>query len=620
VIVERRAARLLLSVGAVIGVAAALSGGRLLYARMTAGDPAPERIRAFVSASLDTIDTQLAALDRAASHDARVAAFREARRAFKRAEGALAYFVPSLVVALNSNEIQAVDEDQASGRRTPRGFALIETDIFAPSERDANRDARRELAAMRTAVARARPIVGYIAPTPVQLLELARLELARVSTLGVAGFDAPFSGDAIAESAAAVEGITNLLRASGGMDGGIVRTMMNAAAYLQAHENFVDFDRFEFVRSYANPAFRALAEQRRTLEHSSAPVRRTWPIDVASVYDARHFDALSYAPPDATPPTPALVSLGRSLFFDSALSGGGDRSCATCHVPERGFTDGLPRALTLDRAENTNRHTPSLIGAGLQPAQFADARRGTLEEQIADVLASRTEMASPLDAVVRRLTANDRYRARFAALEHAPEPAPAANPVTAGAVQRALASYVRSLSGFNSRFDRALRGDDTVTIAERRGFNLFMGKAGCGSCHFAPLFNGTAPPDFVLSDPEIIGVPKSVTDLSEVDPDLGRGAIDRRKGLAHSFKTPTVRNAALGGPYMHNGAFRTLDELLDFYDRGGGRGGGASVPNQTLSSDSLHLTTADRRDLLAFLGSLVDTVGMTERPRITPAP
>jgi cytochrome c peroxidase len=205
----------------------------------------------------------------------------------------------------------------------------------------------------------------------------------------------------------------------------------------------------------------------------------------------------------------------------------------------------------------------------------------------------------------------DVYRERFAKAtgrdrEHA---------VTARAVQTALASYVRSLTAYDAPFDRAIRGEAALDASARRGFNLFMGKAACGTCHFAPLFNGTVPPEFVLSEPEVIGVPAKLGPaIPKLDPDIGRGAIDRRSGFLHAFKTPTVRNAALGGPYMHNGAFRTLDEVIDFYDRGGGAGLGIDVPNQTLSSRPLHLQPGERADLIAFLRTLVDTAGLTARP------
>jgi len=161
----------------------------------------------------------------------------------------------------------------------------------------------------------------------------------------------------------------------------------------------------------------------------------------------------------------------------------------------------------------------------------------------------------------------------------------------------------------SSRFDRAVRGDSTaLTTGERRGFNLFMGKALCGTCHFAPLFGGTTPPDLLEAEPEVIGVPaEAIARRARLDLDPGRSGFDGEPLHQHAFKTPTLRNVALTAPYMHNGVFRTLQEVVDFYDAGGGAGLGLTVPNLTLPADSLHLSRQEKRDLVAFLEALTDT-------------
>jgi cytochrome c peroxidase len=143
----------------------------------------------------------------------------------------------------------------------------------------------------------------------------------------------------------------------------------------------------------------------------------------------------------------------------------------------------------------------------------------------------------------------------------------------------------------------------------RRGFGVFMGKGRCGSCHFAPLFGGTVPPGFDETEAEVIGVPsRAMSHAATVDGDCGSGAVDRSPLHDRAFKTPSLRNVAATAPYMHNGVYRTLDEVVDFYDRGGGVGIGARVPNQTLSVRPLHLTRTEQTDLIAFLRSLTDAV------------
>ncbi|MEO7997723.1 MAG: cytochrome c peroxidase, partial [Gemmatimonadaceae bacterium] len=185
----------------------------------------------------------------------------------------------------------------------------------------------------------------------------------------------------------------------------------------------------------------------------------------------------------------------------------------------------------------------------------------------------------------------------------------------------ALAAYLRSLVRLDSRFDRAMRGDvSAMTANEKQGFNLFMGKARCGTCHFAPLFNGTVPPGYTDAEVEVLGVPTNLKKPLAIDADLGAGAAERAPLHNHAFKTSTVRNAAVTAPYMHNGSIATLEALIDFYDAGGGAGLGLSVPNQTLASDSLHLTTLEKRQLIAFIGALTDTstVGVNTRAGLGP--
>jgi cytochrome c peroxidase len=172
---------------------------------------------------------------------------------------------------------------------------------------------------------------------------------------------------------------------------------------------------------------------------------------------------------------------------------------------------------------------------------------------------------------------------------------------------------VRSLRPLDSPWDRFMRGEAAALSAEaRHGFNVFMGKAKCATCHFPPLFNGTVPPRFLESDLEVLGVPAEAPPArAALDADPGRMAVDRSPLSRGAFRTPTVRNAALTAPYMHNGVFATLEEVVEFYDEGGGAGRGLAVPNQTLPSDTLQLTGAEEEALVAFIRSLTDTAGTT---------
>jgi cytochrome c peroxidase len=174
-------------------------------------------------------------------------------------------------------------------------------------------------------------------------------------------------------------------------------------------------------------------------------------------------------------------------------------------------------------------------------------------------------------------------------------------------VIKALSAYIATLKGFDSKFDRNIRGEEnTFTAEEKLGFNLFAGKALCATCHFVPLTNGTVPPFFLESEKEVIGVPKTASN-NEWDDDYGfywQYNEELHKGM---FKTPTVRNVEATAPYMHNGAYATLEEVMDFYNKGGGAGLGFDLPHQTLPFDNLELSEDEIKALVAYLKTLTDT-------------
>lgn len=616
-----------ISVGSTAGVAAL--GFLALAAAMTGRSPRPsDVVRVAIVRDADSLDASLVALattlesatpDSAGDAEVR-AAFGRSRAQYKRMEAVVEFYAPALAAAFNSRR-QEVDDDDAPPPSTlaAQGFPALETMVwphFVPARRDSM---ARLVQRMRPLAARVRGLAPELVPTPAQLIELARLELARVSTLAIAGFDTPLSGDAMTEAAIALEGVRELFAEAGpgfwndlaparrSFDTSLVR----AAEYLRVHPDFDSFNRLAFITEYAAPVAHAIDQLRK--QASTVPVRipRAWRASSASVFDADAFDVRAYAPTTAPRPSPELIQLGRQLFFDVRLSGTGTRSCASCHNPATAFQDGVVRASSIrPDAPRVARNTPTLINAALAPAQFMDERSVTLEDQVLEVLRSPAEMASSAERAAAALSADSSVRAMFARAYHDD------SPVSALRVRQSLAAFVRSLVSTNSRFDRAVRpGGDTTVLDddERRGFTLFMGKAKCGTCHFAPLFNGTSPPMYMSSDLEVVGTPISPSSPTDVDPDSGRARIDHLPLHLRAFKTPSLRNVTLTAPYMHNGAFRSLDEVLLFYDRGGGAGAGARIENQTLATDSLHLSNTERRRLVAFLGALTDTAGIASK-------
>jgi cytochrome c peroxidase len=582
------------------------------------------RLRQALEQGLDSLGTSLDRLARAVdatsdvgdgSAQAAIGAFRDARVAYKRIEVLLEPYGPAVVEQLNG-PVEIDDDHSYRPLNEPAGFQVLEDALFGGQAAVGRDSLEATVRAMRRSVTALRPLTVRLTLTETNLLDALRIEVARISTLGIAGFDSPRSGDAIVESAVALEGAQALVetvepfgascsqraQTNGRSPWCSVDSALGvAAAYLRAHSQFDPLDRLEFIVGYGNPLAQAIATARRTLP-APPSLRRLWRQSAMTVFEPNAFDASAFASVDAPPTTPQLVALGRRLFFDPVLSGPRTRSCAFCHDPRRAFTDGRAQSMLLGPSGGPHRNTPTLLGAAYEPVLFDDLRAQSLEMQAGMVLANQAEMASSAELVAKRVRADASYRAAFAqAFPMSPDSA-----TTSRAVRAALAAYVRSLTTLDAPFDRAVRGDTNALSAEQRlGFTTFMGKARCGTCHFIPLFSGTMPPEFVSSDAEIIGVPdRADANRPRVDPDSGLAGADFQSAHRGAFKVPTLRNVELTAPYMHNGTFKSLDAVVEFYDHGGGAGAGLRVPNQTLPSDSLHLSATEKRALEAFLRTL----------------
>ncbi len=314
--------------------------------------------------------------------------------------------------------------------------------------------------------------------------------------------------------------------------------------------------------------------------------------------------------PADNPTTPEKVALGRLLFFDPILSARNDLTCATCHHPDYGFADGLPRAIGAggsgvgpDRRGGVElrRGTPSLWNVAYARALFWDGRTALLEDQALVPLTHVDEMAADPDALVAELRAIPEYVDRFGAAFGG-----GVGAVTLNNVRRALASFQRALITDDSPFDRYAAGQfDALTPAQRRGLTLFRSAATrCFECHAAPTF---ASDTF-----RVVGVP----DVPGLPHDAGRADV-APDGQDGAFKVPSLRNVALTAPYMHNGVFQTLDEVVDFYAQGGGRAQGVTdVDNFVLGFD---VTAQEKADLIAFLYALTDESNLPEIPDAVPS-
>jgi cytochrome c peroxidase len=606
-----------------VGAAACLVAGMAHATRTRAPMPATQLFQARLDSLIATFDTLARGVKAGRTIDAQ-RAFRRSRTAYKRVEGLVAYYTPEAIIALNGPLEGEDDELHPRPYNSPGAFPLVEAALFPKLADSGRATLLSRIHSMRERIVILRSLTGTLDVDQQTVFDAARAEIARVSTLDIAGFDSDRQDDALLDAAAALDGVRATLIPVAGPEAEAVTTawrladsaLAAAASYLRRHSTFERMDRFSFIARYSVPASHAVAALRAARSVPSEPLpRHVWRAGVPSLYDSGAFDPGAYAARHNAIPNdgPAIVALGARLFTDPRLSGPGTRACAGCHLPTHAFTDGLPkRAPLLPLAAPTDdavpaRHTPTLINASLSPTLFDDERARGLEQQIADVLANPDEMRSSTDTAVGRVAADSSYRVAFAAAFGVP-PEYAVTPTS---LRVALANYVRSLTALDAPFDRAVRGDSlAVSAAARRGFTVFMGKARCGTCHFAPLFNGTQPPTYHASDPEIIGVPeRPALRRVRLDPDPGRGAIERVETHRFAFKVPTVRNVALTAPYMHNGAYRSLDQVVAFYNAGGGTGIGIHLPYQTLFDQPLRLTRVEQDELIAFMRSLTDTTG-----------
>ncbi len=336
--------------------------------------------------------------------------------------------------------------------------------------------------------------------------------------------------------------------------------------------------------------------------------------------------------PDNNPLTQEKIVLGRRLFFDRRLSPNDTMSCAMCHVPTQGFTVNELRLAVGINGKTVRRNPPALYNVAYQRLLFHDGREFLLEDQIISPLTNPVEMGNPsigyvVDKVRRLPGYEERFREVFGE---------GASVATLG---KALATYERTLLSANSPFDRWYFAGDAVAVSDevKAGFKIFTGKGQCFACHtvskeaalFTDLgFHNTGVAqlplipektvDVDLGGGLIVQMPRAQVDeiLTPPGKDLGRYEVTLDPTDLWRYKTPSLRNVALTAPYMHNGALLTLEEVIDYYDRGG-----TGAEGQDPRISPLHLTSEEKKALLAFLRSLTgDNVKVLAQGTIPDSP
>ncbi len=301
--------------------------------------------------------------------------------------------------------------------------------------------------------------------------------------------------------------------------------------------------------------------------------------------------------PANNPTTVEGVALGRRLFHDTLLSGDRTQACASCHAQEFAFTDNGERfSVGIDGIAG-DRNAPAVINAGWQDFQFWDGRVRTLEDQALQPVPNPIEMHLEWSVAVERIAADPVYPGLFQA-------AFGTDAITSDLVVKAIAQFERTLVSDDSKFDRARRGEATLNDAEQRGFDLFFSeRADCFHCHGIPFFTDNrfhnTGLDSTFTDTGLM----AITDNPE---DLGK------------FKSPTLRNVEFTAPYMHDGRFDTLEEVLEHYNSGGHRS--ATVDPLIRVGVGLGLTEDEIADVIAFIRTLSDPGFLTNPEFSSPFP
>ena len=538
--------------------------------------------------------------------------FLKTRWAYKQIEIFAEYFFPFYAGKLNGPPIPFFEESESDKmEQSPAGMQLIESYIFPRLNKKQEAQLQNETT----------ELVRYATELPQvneshefndnNIFDAVMEQLYRITALGLAGFDSQAANNSLSECYSSLKSILQIVnfykeefdKTAPSLFSELTIKLSGAQKYLAQNKDFNSFNRMEFILLYLNPVTNMIGNYKRLNNYSDnqatlfySAIKKNNTLFAPSAFDPYRFL-------DDNTSSPSKIELGRKLFFEKGLSSNGQRSCASCHQPEKAFTDGLKTSRTLDGHSSLLRNAPTILNSALQRALFLDSRSHNLEDQVMQVLNNADEMHGSAIETAKKIIKQKEYSYLYEKAYPDKRTDKAAENIC-----NAIASYERTLIALNSPFDQHMNGTPILNKNEINGFTIFMGKAKCGTCHFLPLFSGAKPPRYYYIESEVIGVPATSNKKNaQLDKDPGRFAITALSLHKFSFKTPTIRNASLTAPYMHNGAFDTLEELIDFYDNGGGKGFGVAPVNQTLPFDQLRLTKKEKKDLISFIKSLTDT-------------
>lgn len=548
--------------------------------------------------------------------------YRLCRKNYKYIEAVVEYVSPFFSkYYINGPLIKKHDIENGNKVYEPHGFQVIEGFLFTENQDISLQGQIYEIRLLKETIVQTRKKFKSVIPRKEQFFDMIQMELIRLISLDLNGYDCSITKENIPECTYILDGAYELLenlneKKNKSQTLILIKKKVDASIlYLLNNKDYNSFNRLNFISEYIKPLYSLVYKLKKELNLSNTPINYAINFNEQELFGKsffnRHYfsvnisDSLNFK---------AQAELGKNLFFDPILSGNNQRACASCHNPEFAFSDTINKNFEFNRGGVVKRNTPSLLNVAYQKNFFYDGRSLQLEDQVSDVLHAKNEMNSVPEDVISKLRQSKEYKNLFKkAFKGQSDTA-----ISFYAVLKSISEFEKTLVSMNSRFDKYLGGDKkALTKNEINGYNIFAGKALCGSCHFLPLFNGLVPPVFNDNEFEVIGTPVN-PNLNEIDPDSGRVMITKKNIHLYSFKTPGLRNIETTFPYMHNGSYKTIEQVIDFYNKGGGAVILPKINNQTLPFDSLQLSSKEKADIKSFLLSLSDNPYKNIKPKKLP--
>ncbi len=538
------------------------------------------------------------------------------RESLKKVDPWLRYFEPIEYKKIHGVlpvewEVEAFEKFEIPYRRNGYGLLLMEEYL---TEKNPNLDSLKFLLLHSLSA-----IERYQADSlqqeiknPKNVLLVNRLFLLNLASIYTTGFECPNTENIVKELEVMIKEMRIILISYHNefhlLDNYFFQKLDSSIAFIERTKNWNDFNHFLFIRDFVEPLFQINQKYIQDQNYSSIAYNEfSLNNHAVSLFDKYLYSAQDlkgvFKPIQNVETLNEIKLLGKKLFYDPLLSGNNKRSCASCHIPSQFFTDTTKSSSEkYDHVNLLERNTPTMVNFTQNQLIRMDGRHFNFFNQTRDVLSNPEELATTEKVVLKKILSCGEYKLAFKKIL----PLSTESRLSFKHISSAISIYLDQFNYSYSNFDSLIMNYKVENSEIVRGFNLFMGKAQCGTCHFVPSFTGVKAP-FISNEFEVIGVPED-TSFIEISKDLGRYNHFKSDESLHSFRTSGIRNIQRTKPYMHNGVFNTLAQVLDFYNQGGGIGKGIDVQNQTLPADKLNLTAIEITSIISFMNALSENV------------